>query len=145
MIDVLALNNNLTRLVSLLKSAGLADKSAGLADELQGQGPFTIFAPNDEAFRSMRKDTLKELEEDPELLKIFLRNHVSKGNFGGESRWFLLRLCFCASALPFSIVVPNSGVTCCSLIKHGSYMGGDSIRIPSLASHGKAMINDHEI
>jgi len=98
-IDVLALNSNLTRLVSLLKSAGLAD-------ELQGEGPFTIFAPNDEAFGSMRKNDLKKLEEDPELLKTFLKNHVAKGS------------------------------TCCSLIRHGSYMGIGSIRIPSLAGEG---------
>ena len=66
------MNSNLTRLVSLLKSAGLAD-------ELQGEGPFTIFAPNDEAFGSMRKENLRKLEEDPQLLKSFLKNHVARG------------------------------------------------------------------
>lgn len=98
-IDILALNGNLTRLVGLLKGAGLAD-------ELQAEGPFTIFAPNDEAFGSMRKGTLKKLEDNPQLLKKFLKNHIARG------------------------------VTCCSLIRHGSYMGSGSIRIPSLASQG---------
>ena len=77
-IDVLALNSNLTRLVGLLKTAGLAD-------ELQGEGPFTIFAPNDEAFSSMRKENLKKLEDNPAMLKTFLRNHVAKGNPVGPS------------------------------------------------------------
>jgi transforming growth factor-beta-induced protein len=104
-IDVLALNANLTRFVSLLKSAGLAD-------ELQAEGPFTIFAPNDEAFRSMRKRSLKNLEDNPQMLKNFLKNHIARG------------------------------VTCCSLIRHGSYMGSGSIRIPSFAgqeNHGNQL------
>ena len=71
-IDVLALNSNLTSLVRLLKTAGLAD-------ELQGPGPFTIFAPNDEAFRSMRKENLQKLERDPQILKTFLKNHIVQG------------------------------------------------------------------
>ena len=71
-IDVLALNSNLTSLVRLLKTAGLAD-------ELQGPGPFTVFAPNDEAFRSMRKENLQKLERDPQILKTFLKNHIVQG------------------------------------------------------------------
>jgi uncharacterized surface protein with fasciclin (FAS1) repeats len=55
----------------------LAD--AGLSDTLRGQGPFTVFAPSDEAFKAVPAKTLAELGSDKELLKSVLTYHVVAG------------------------------------------------------------------
>ena len=52
---------------------------AGLADTLRGAGPFTVFAPSDEAFKAVSVKTLAELAADKELLKSVLTFHVLPG------------------------------------------------------------------
>lgn len=52
---------------------------AGLADTLRGPGPFTVFAPSDEAFKAVPAKTLAELGSDKELLKSVLAFHVVPG------------------------------------------------------------------
>jgi uncharacterized surface protein with fasciclin (FAS1) repeats len=52
---------------------------AGLADTLRGTGPFTAFAPTDEAFKSVPAKTLADLGGDKELLKAVLTYHVVPG------------------------------------------------------------------
>ncbi len=52
---------------------------AGLADTLRGAGPFTVFAPSDEAFKAVSAKTLAELAADKELLKSVLTFHVLPG------------------------------------------------------------------
>ncbi len=56
-----------------------AVEAAGLADELSGEGPFTVFAPTDEAFAKIPADTLKALLADPQgqLTQILLYHVVS--------------------------------------------------------------------
>ena len=49
---------------------------AGLADTLRGPGPFTMFAPSDEAFKAVPAKTLAELAADKNLLKSVLSYHV---------------------------------------------------------------------
>ena len=49
---------------------------AGLAETLRGPGPFTVFAPSDEAFKAVPAKTLDELSKDKELLKSVLTYHV---------------------------------------------------------------------
>jgi len=49
---------------------------AGLAQTLRGPGPFTVFAPTDEAFKAVPAATLAELENDKERLKAVLMYHV---------------------------------------------------------------------
>lgn len=57
-----------------------AVKAAGLADELSGEGPFTVFAPTDEAFAKVPADTLKALLADPQgQLTQILLYHVVAG------------------------------------------------------------------
>jgi transforming growth factor-beta-induced protein len=57
-----------------------AVKAAGLADELSGEGPFTVFAPTDEAFAKIPADTLKALLADPQgQLTQILLYHVVAG------------------------------------------------------------------
>jgi uncharacterized surface protein with fasciclin (FAS1) repeats len=52
---------------------------AGLGDTLRGPGPFTVFAPSDEAFKAVPAKTLAELGSDKELLKSVLTYHVLPG------------------------------------------------------------------
>ncbi|MDJ0735378.1 MAG: fasciclin domain-containing protein [Nostocaceae cyanobacterium] len=56
-------------------------KKAGLIETLQGEGPFTIFAPNDEAFRKIPADALADLlkPENKEVLVTVLKYHVVPG------------------------------------------------------------------
>jgi uncharacterized surface protein with fasciclin (FAS1) repeats len=49
---------------------------AGLADTLRGPGPFTVFAPTDEAFKAVPAKTLEELGKDKEKLRAVLTFHV---------------------------------------------------------------------
>jgi uncharacterized surface protein with fasciclin (FAS1) repeats len=53
---------------------------AGLADTLRGPGPYTVFAPSDEAFKAVPAKTLADLAKDKELLKSVLTYHVLAGN-----------------------------------------------------------------
>ncbi len=52
---------------------------AGLADTLRGAGPFTVFAPSDEAFKAVPADTLAQLAADKEMLRAVLTFHVVPG------------------------------------------------------------------
>ena len=52
---------------------------AGLTDTLKGPGPFTVFAPNDAAFRALPKGTLDKLLADPGRLRQVLTYHVVPG------------------------------------------------------------------
>jgi uncharacterized surface protein with fasciclin (FAS1) repeats len=56
-----------------------AVKAAGLVDTLKGEGPFTVFAPTDEAFAKLPKDTLQGLLADKKALTKVLTYHVVPG------------------------------------------------------------------
>jgi len=56
-----------------------AVKEAGLVETLKGDGPFTVFAPTDEAFAKIPKATLEGLLKDKEALKKVLLYHVVSG------------------------------------------------------------------
>ena len=56
-----------------------AVQAAGLVDALKGEGPFTVFAPTDEAFAALPKETLDGLLADPEALAKILTYHVLAG------------------------------------------------------------------
>lgn len=67
---------NVSTVVSLVK---LAD----LVDTLKGEGPFTVFAPNNDAFAKIDKDTVAALQkpENKELLASILTYHVVSGTY----------------------------------------------------------------
>lgn len=50
--------------------------TAGLTDALKGSGPFTVFAPNNEAFKAVPAKTLEDLGQHPDKLKAVLAFHV---------------------------------------------------------------------
>ncbi len=52
---------------------------AGLADTLRGAGPYTVFAPTDDAFKALPAKTLEELSSNKELLRSVLTYHVVAG------------------------------------------------------------------
>jgi uncharacterized surface protein with fasciclin (FAS1) repeats len=52
---------------------------AGLADTLRGPGPFTVFAPNDEAFKAIPAADLAKLAADKDALRSVLTFHVVPG------------------------------------------------------------------
>ena len=52
---------------------------AGLIETLKGEGPFTVFAPTDDAFAAVPADTLAALAADKALLTKVLTYHVVPG------------------------------------------------------------------
>lgn len=56
-----------------------AIQAADLAEVLQGPGPFTVFAPTDEAFAAVPKETLDALLKDKKQLAGVLTYHVVPG------------------------------------------------------------------
>jgi len=71
-VDVAVEAGNFTSLV-------LAVEAAGLVETLKGEGPFTVFAPTDEAFAAVPEDVLNDLLADTEALTAVLTYHVVPG------------------------------------------------------------------
>jgi uncharacterized surface protein with fasciclin (FAS1) repeats len=61
------------------KTLVTAVKAAGLVDTLKGKGPFTVFAPNDDAFAKLPKGTVEGLLKDIPKLTAVLTYHVVPG------------------------------------------------------------------
>ncbi len=71
-VDVAAGNENFSMLVSLVEAAGLVDT-------LAGEGPFTVFAPTNDAFAKLDPIVLDYLADDTEALTRVLTYHVVAG------------------------------------------------------------------
>lgn len=56
-----------------------AVEAAGLVDTLKGEGPFTVFAPTDEAFAKIPQEQLESLLENKTQLTAVLTYHVIAG------------------------------------------------------------------
>jgi len=56
-----------------------AVQAAGLVETLKGKGPFTVFAPTDDAFAKLPKGTVEGLLKDIPKLKAVLTYHVVPG------------------------------------------------------------------
>lgn len=56
-----------------------AVKVAGLVETLQSDGPFTVFAPNDQAFAKLPPGTIQTLVQNPPQLARILKFHVVLG------------------------------------------------------------------
>jgi len=61
------------------KTLATALQAAGLVDTLKGKGPFTVFAPTDEAFAKIPKSDLDALLKDKAKLTAVLTYHVVPG------------------------------------------------------------------
>jgi uncharacterized surface protein with fasciclin (FAS1) repeats len=75
-VGVAAANEDFSTLVT-------AVKAAGLVETLSGDGPFTVFAPNNAAFAKLPAGTVESLlkPESLDKLKSILTYHVVSGNF----------------------------------------------------------------
>ena len=62
------------------KTLAAALQAAGLVETLSGKGPFTVFAPTDEAFAKLPAGTVEALLKDKEKLTAILTYHVVAGN-----------------------------------------------------------------
>jgi uncharacterized surface protein with fasciclin (FAS1) repeats len=61
------------------KTLATALQAAGLVDTLKGEGPFTVFAPTDEAFAKLPAGALDALLKDKAKLTAVLTYHVVPG------------------------------------------------------------------
>ena len=61
------------------KTLATALQAAGLVDTLKGKGPFTVFAPTDDAFAKVPKADLDALLKDKAKLTAVLTYHVVPG------------------------------------------------------------------
>ena len=61
------------------KTLVTAVTAAGLVDTLKSKGPFTVFAPTDDAFSKLPKGTVDSLLKDIPKLKAVLTYHVVPG------------------------------------------------------------------
>jgi uncharacterized surface protein with fasciclin (FAS1) repeats len=58
-----------------------AVQAAGLVETLKSEGPFTVFAPTDEAFAKVPRKVLESALNDPEKLRAILTFHVVPGRY----------------------------------------------------------------
>jgi uncharacterized surface protein with fasciclin (FAS1) repeats len=72
-VDTAAANPQLSTLTQLIQQAGLTDT-------LQGPGPYTMFAPTNDAFKAVPTATMEALAKDKERLKAVLAYHVVPGS-----------------------------------------------------------------
>ena len=70
--DTIANTPSLSTLSSLVNTAGLSET-------LKGTGPFTVFAPNNDAFKAVPAKTMEALAKDSAALKNVLTFHVLSG------------------------------------------------------------------
>ena len=71
-VDIAVADGNFTNLVAALEATDLVET-------LQGEGPFTVFAPTDEAFAALGEETIAALLADPDTLSQILLYHVVAG------------------------------------------------------------------
>lgn len=74
-VDVAVANGSFTTLAAALEAAGLVET-------LKGDGPFTVFAPTDDAFAALPEGVLEKLllPENVEVLRSILTYHVLAGS-----------------------------------------------------------------
>src|SRR5579862_1645785 len=72
LVDTVIAKGNLVSLAACLKAAGLTDV-------LAAKGPFTVFAPTDEAFKKLPTGAYDALLKDSAKLKAVLNYHVVSG------------------------------------------------------------------
>ena len=70
--DTIAKNPSLSTMNGLITQVGLSTT-------LQGAGPFTVFAPSNEAFKLVPANTMNDLAKHPEKLEDVLAFHVIAG------------------------------------------------------------------
>lgn len=95
------------------KTLAAALTAAGLVEPLKGKGPFTVFAPTDEAFAKLPKGTLEELlkPENKDKLVQILQYHVIAGEVTAEQVVKMKESTATLQGQTFDIVVKDGKVT----------------------------------
>lgn len=83
-----------------------AATAAGLVDTLKSEGPFTVFAPTDEAFAALPPGALDALLADPAKLKQVLLYHVVPGKVTAAD---VVKLSSAESVLGPSLTISTKG------------------------------------
>ena len=110
-----------------------AAEAAGLVDTLTSDGPFTVFAPTDDAFAALPEGTLESLLEDPEQLADILLYHVVAGEVKAED---VVGLSSATSAQGGEITITINGET---VVLNGS---ANVVTTDVIASNGVIHIID---
>jgi transforming growth factor-beta-induced protein len=94
------------------KTLATALQAAGLVDTLKGPGPFTVFAPTDEAFAKLPAGTVENLlkPENKAKLQAILTYHVVSGSVA-SSEVVKLKSAKTVNGQSVSIKVANGGVS----------------------------------
>ncbi|MDN7023307.1 fasciclin domain-containing protein [Methanoculleus sp. FWC-SCC1] len=77
LVDVINQNQNLTILATAINATNLTET-------LSTGGPYTCFAPNDEAFGALGNDTINQLLNNTTVLRQILLYHTVQGNYTSE-------------------------------------------------------------
>jgi uncharacterized surface protein with fasciclin (FAS1) repeats len=107
-------------------------EAAGLVEVLQGEGPFTVFAPTDAAFAKLPAGTVEALLADKEMLTKILTYHVVAGTVTSDQ------------VVNLSEAKTVAGIMAPIEVKMGSvYVGGAKVITPDVkASNGVIHIID---
>jgi uncharacterized surface protein with fasciclin (FAS1) repeats len=84
-------------------------RAADLVTTFKGIGPFTFFAPTDDAFEKLPKGTLDALLKDKAKLGALLNAHVMKGAV--HARDLKARQSQSLQGLPLAIATNDAGIT----------------------------------
>lgn len=76
-VDIAVSDSQFSTLVTALQAAGLVET-------LSGEGPFTVFAPTNDAFAKLPAETLEEVLADKDQLTAILTYHVVAGKVMAE-------------------------------------------------------------
>lgn len=96
--------------VDSFKTLVTAVKAADLVETLKGEGPFTVFAPTDEAFAKVPKDALQALLNDKDKLTAVLTYHVVPGKVMAADV-VKLKSAKTVQGTPVTIAAGDDGVT----------------------------------
>lgn len=84
---------------------------AGLTQTLELPGPFTVFAPNDDAFKALPQDQIDALLKNDTLLQEVLMYHVVPGRFAAASLNTLQTLTTTLTSTLLTVAGSESGLT----------------------------------
>jgi transforming growth factor-beta-induced protein len=101
-VDIAVADGRFTTLVA-------AVQAAGLAETLSSDGPFTVFAPTDDAFAALPEGTVESLLENTDLLTQILLYHVVPGSVMAEDV-VELSSADTAAGIPVKVTVDNGMV-----------------------------------
>lgn len=114
--------------------------AAELVETLEAEGPFTLFAPSDEAFAALPEGQWEELLADPEALAQLLLYHVIPGRLSaadlvvwdGQSIASLAGPSLAITVDVTEVMVNGSGMTATNILASNGYIHVmDSVLFPS--------------